>query len=107
MIMTAKDKWGYTFIYETDDKDIIESPKKITDKAPLITYYYSENDGWAHERRRPEREIILEIDNKVVTLDKLKLIMIKILFPKGIETELKRMIKSKNIQSISFSDTDK
>ncbi|HPP94524.1 MAG TPA: hypothetical protein PKX79_03975 [Spirochaetota bacterium] len=105
--MTAKDKWGYTFIYETDDKDIIESQKKITGKTTLITYYYSENDGWSHERRGPEREVILEINNKAVTSDKLKLIMTKIPFPKGIETELKKMIKSKNIQSISFPDTGK
>jgi len=106
--MTAKDKWGYSFIYETDDKDFIESPKKITGKTPLITYYYSENNGFAHERQGPERKIVLEINNKVVTADIVKLIMIKIPFPKGIKSELKKMIKSKNIQSkILFTDTDK
>jgi len=107
MYMTAKEKWGYFFIYETNDKNIIESQKKITGNTPLITYYYSENDGAVYVRRGPEREIILKIDNKVVTADKLKFIMTKISFPKKIEEELKRMIKSKNIQSISFPDTDK
>jgi hypothetical protein len=96
--MSKQDEWGYTHI----NLNMIRDGKKIFN-TELISYKYSENDGYSYMNHGAQRKIIIDID-KMVDTKLLEVLIEKIYFPDNIVKIFKDMILKNRIISGEYSD---
>jgi hypothetical protein len=98
---TAKDRYE-EHIYSISSPEIVD--QKQGTMQPLISIYYSENDGENYNRSGAERKIVIDID-KSVTINDIQHLLSFPLFIDEVKTKLEEMVRSNNIvRHISFRD---
>ena len=95
--MTARDNFGYRFIY--GDRKITLKPRPSVN--PIIDFYFSENDGWTYLNSGAERELCVTVHKKVKPGE-----LERILKNNEIDSQakeiLEKMIKTRRIKSGNY-----
>jgi len=82
--MTARDKYGNTYIYSAG----VISEKPLDRRRLLVSYFYSENDGWSFMHNGPNRKLQVKIGRNADSCG-----LEEILKNKSIDNRVKKAIK--------------